>query len=274
MSMPPSAPDTDPVTPPRPTLAALRDQQPLVQCLTNTVVTNFTANALLALGASPAMVDVPGEAGAFAEVASGVVVNLGTPHAQQRDAMLEAAAAARSAGTPWVLDPVAVGALTVRTRLAHDLLEHRPAVVRGNPSEVLALAGDGAGGRGVDSTAGSEEVADAAATLATHVGCVVAVSGAVDVVTDGTRTVRVENGSPLLTQVTGAGCALGATVAAFAGAFRDDVLEATVTAHLTWGVAAELAAEGVGGPGSFAVALLDSVAGLDDAVLTDRARRR
>ncbi|MFE7398069.1 hydroxyethylthiazole kinase, partial [Streptomyces sp. NPDC057557] len=116
----------------------------------------FTANVLLALGASPAMVDLPEEAGPFARIASGVLVNLGTPHAEQRSAMIEAARAAASAGTPWVLDPVAVGALPVRTALARELLELRPTVIRGNASEIIALAGAGGGGRGVDSSHGVE----------------------------------------------------------------------------------------------------------------------
>lgn len=133
-------------------LSRVRSEPPLVQCLTNTVVTNFTANVLLALGAAPAMTDIPGEAGPFARIASGVLINLGTPHAEQRMAMLEAAAAANDAGTPWVLDPVAVGSLPVRTALAAELLAMRPTVVRANASEVMALAGLGAGGRGVDAT--------------------------------------------------------------------------------------------------------------------------
>ena len=133
-------------------LSRVRSEPPLVQCLTNTVVTNFTANVLLALGAAPAMTDIPGEAGPFARIASGVLINLGTPHAEQRTAMLEAAAAANDAGTPWVLDPVAVGSLPVRTALAAELLAMRPTVVRANASEVMALAGLGAGGRGVDAT--------------------------------------------------------------------------------------------------------------------------
>lgn len=245
--------------PPAP-LSDLRSTPPLVQCLTNSVVTNFTANALLALGAAPAMVDVPGEAGAFAGVASAVLVNLGTPHAEQRAAMAEAAAAADAAGTPWVLDPVAIGSLPVRTGLAHELLAHRPRVVRGNPSEVLALAGGGTGGRGVDATVGPDEVAEAADDLARRLACVVAVSGATDLVTDGRRTTRVAGGSALLTRVTGGGCALGAAVAAFSAVAEP--YDAAVAAHEAWARASERAAARAGGPGSFAVAFLDELAAL------------
>jgi hydroxyethylthiazole kinase len=232
---------------------------PLVQCLTNTVVANFTANALLAAGASPAMVEVPGEAGPFARIASAVLVNLGTPHAEQRRAMVEAATAAGEAGTPWVLDPVAVGSLPVRTELAHRLLALRPTVVRGNPSEVLALADRGTGGRGVDATATAADAADAADHLAREHGCVVTVSGPADLVTDGDRACWLEGGHPLLTEVTGGGCALGALVAASL-ADEPDAYAATVRAVTRWGDAAARAAKAAAGPGSFAVALLDELA--------------
>jgi hydroxyethylthiazole kinase len=245
-------------------LEEVRTRSPLVQNITNAVVTNFTANALLALGAAPAMCDVPGEAGIFARVADGLLVNLGTPDAEQRVAALEAVAAAREAGTPWVLDPVAVGALPVRTALARELLGHGPTVVRGNASEVIALAGAGTGGRGVDSTDDPEDALAAATGLARELGCVVAVSGPTDVVTDGRRVVRISNGHPWLTRVTGGGCALGAVMAAFAGATPADdkgaALAAAVAATAAYTVAAEQAAATATGPGSFAVAFLDRLA--------------
>ncbi|ROS29376.1 hydroxyethylthiazole kinase [Rathayibacter sp. PhB127] len=243
-------------------LDELRRAAPLVQCITNAVVTGFTANSLLALGASPAMCDLPGEAGVFAGIASATLVNLGTPHAEQRDGAREAVAAARAAGTPWVLDPVAVGPLPVRTALAAELLEARPTIIRGNASEILALAGLGAGGRGVDAVDGPEEALEAATALAQRWGSVVAVSGAVDVVTDGERVVRVTGGHPLLTRVTGGGCALGAVMAAFLGARGSDALGAAVAASVVWGLAAERAAATAAGPGSFAVGLLDALAAL------------
>jgi hydroxyethylthiazole kinase len=245
-------------------LADLRSTPPLVQCITNAVVTNFTANALLALGASPAMCDIPGEAGLFAGVAGGVLVNLGTPTAEQRDAAREAVAA----GTPWVLDPVAVGALPVRTALAHELLEARPAIVRGNASEILALAGAGAGGRGVDSTDSPEAALDAARALAIRTGGTVAVSGPVDLVVDADRVARVSGGSVLLTRVTGGGCALGAAMAALLAV--TDGFEAATTASAIWAVASERAEAASGGPGSFAVAFLDALAAITPADLDGR----
>ncbi|QHC67032.1 hydroxyethylthiazole kinase [Rathayibacter sp. VKM Ac-2759] len=252
-------------------LDALRLRPPLVQCITNAVVTGFTANSLLALGASPAMCDLPGEAGVFAEIASATLVNLGTPGAEQRDGAREAVAAAQRSGTPWVLDPVAVGPLPVRTALAAELLEARPAIIRGNASEILALAGLGAGGRGVDAVDGAEDALEAAFALARRTGGAVAVSGAVDVVTDGATVIRITGGHPLLTRVTGGGCALGAVMAAFLGTGADPLASA-VAASVVWGVAAERAAVTAAGPGSFAVALLDELAALDADGAVEAAR--
>ncbi|MCF6743393.1 hydroxyethylthiazole kinase [Blastococcus sp. KM273128] len=247
---------------------ALRETTPLVHCLTNTVVQTLTANALLAVGAAPAMVDAPEEAGDFAAVASAVLVNVGTVNARTAEAMRLAAGSARAAGTPWVLDPVAVGGLAFRTTLAGELAALAPAVVRGNPSEVMALAGAGSGGRGVDSTAGSDDAASAAAALAGRTGGVVAVSGEVDLITDGARTLRVGGGSALLTRTTGAGCALGALVAAYVAATSDPFTGA-VAAHAHVALAAERAAAGAAGPGTFAAAWLDAL----DAVGPDELAR-
>lgn len=250
-------------------LAALRERTPLVQCLTNSVVMQWTANVLLAAGAAPAMVDNPEEAGAFAAVADGVLVNLGTPRQETVDAMGRAVAGAAAAGTPWVLDPVGAGALPWRTRAMVDLLDRAaPAVVRGNASEILGLTG-GRGGRGPESVSSAEEALPVARDLAREQGSVVAVSGPVDHVTDGRRVVRVANGSPLLTKVTGGGCALGALVAAFAGTSGDPLL-AAAAATATYTVAAEVAAEQAAGPGSFAVALLDALGALTPAELAER----
>nr|WP_308797291.1 hydroxyethylthiazole kinase [Agromyces protaetiae] len=271
-------------------LERLRETSPLTHCITNSVVTNFTANALLAIGAAPAMVDIVGEAGPFARVAGGLLVNLGTPTPEQRDAAREAVAGASEAGTPWVLDPVAIGALPIRTALARELVAHRPTVVRGNASEILALAGEGAGGRGVDAADSTDAATDAAEHLARTYGSVVAVSGPVDLITDGTRTARISNGDALLTRITGGGCALGAIMAAFlatapahdtraAGTGHpDDVtpddtaFDATVAATLVYTIAAELAAARSNGPGTFATQFLDALAAMTPARLGERAR--
>jgi hydroxyethylthiazole kinase len=256
-------------------LEVLRDAPPLTHCITNAVVTGFTANVLLAVGAAPAMVDIVDEAGMFAGVASGLLVNLGTPTPEQRAASLEAVAGATASGTPWVLDPVAIGALPVRTALAHELVTHRPTAIRGNASEILALAGLSGGGRGVDATDTTDAAADAAVSLATRFGSIVAVSGPVDLITDGQRVLRIANGHELLTRVTGGGCALGAVMAAFLGAARAteiDPLAAVASASLVYTVAAEKAATISAGPGSFAVALLDALASVSVGDVVTAAR--
>ena len=253
-------------------LRELRRTSPLVHCITNTVVTNFTANALLAAGASPAMVDDPQESGVLAGVAGALLINLGTVTAAQAAGMDVAISAATAAGVPWVLDPVAIGALPLRTELARSWATRTPAVIRGNASEIGALAG-GLGGRGVDSTASPEEVADVATELADRLHTVIAVSGPVDLITDGRRTVRVDSGTPLLTKVTGVGCALGALIGAGIAAAGDPLVGA-VTATALVCVAGELAAKESAGPGSFAVALLDRLADVDPDTVVGRAGLR
>lgn len=252
-------------------LDAVRTGSPLVQCLTNIVAAQWTANVVLAAGGAPAMVDNPREAGDFARIAGGVLVNVGTPYDETAQAMRSAVAAAGEAGTPWVLDPVAAGALAWRTGLAEELLRvAAPAVVRGNASEVLALAG-GLGGKGVDAVDTPEAAAATARAVAEKHGCVVAVSGPVDHVTDGERLVRIANGHPWLTRVTGVGCSLGALIAAFAAVTPDRLVAASAaTATLT--VAADAAAARSQGPGSFAVALLDEIAALTPQALVSAVR--
>ncbi|WP_167145923.1 hydroxyethylthiazole kinase [Actinomyces sp. ZJ308] len=247
-------------------LESLRRHAPLVSCITNSVVTNVTANVLLALGAVPAMVDITGEAGPFAQIASALLINLGTPQPEQRAAAREAVAAANDARTPWVLDPVAIGTLAHRTALAHELVVQGPSAVRGNASEIIALVGAGSGGRGVEATDDVDAALAPACDLARRHGCVVAVSGPVDLVTDGERVVRVRGGSALLTRMTGGGCALGAVTAAFLGAGRKeglDSLSAVVAAHAVYSAAAERAAARSAGPGSFQPAFLDALYALE-----------
>lgn len=240
-------------------LATLRRVAPLTHCITNLVADNFTANALLAAGASPAMVIAPEEAPGFAAIAHALLVNVGTITQADAKAMTLAAAAARHAGKPWVLDPVGAGALPWRTGVVAELLHHRPAVIRGNASEILAVAGASGGGKGVDSTSGSAEALPAAQELATRLRAVVAVSGATDYVTDGERTFAVPGGNALVTRVTATGCALGAIIAALCGAVNDP-LRAAVAGSVLYKEAAARAGKVARGPGSFAVAFLDELA--------------
>ena len=237
-------------------LATLRARPPLVHCMTNIVAAPLTANVLLAIGAAPAMVLAEEEAGPFAGIASALLVNVGTITSADEPAMFAAVRAAAARGTPWVLDPVAVGALSLRTRIATELVRYGPTIIRGNASEILALSGIGTGGRGVDATDSSEAAIEAAKALAARSGGVVAVSGMVDYVTNGSAVVAVPGGHELMTRVTGIGCALGAVLAAFA-AVSDSPMQAAVSASAVYAAAGEAAARAAGHPGSFAVAFLD-----------------
>ncbi|MEG9883592.1 MAG: hydroxyethylthiazole kinase [Hyphomicrobiales bacterium] len=253
-------------------LENLRAKSPLIHCITNVVAANFTANVLLALGASPAMVDNTEEAGPFAGVAGAMLVNLGTFTPLTVAAMRLAVRSARQAERPWVLDPVGVGALAYRTGLARDLMMEGPAAIRGNASEIASLGGQNDhAGRGVDSTLSSADAIEAARRLAGKTGAVVGVTGQTDYVTDGTRLVAIANGDAIMARVTALGCALSAVVAAFL-AVGDDAAEATASALLTVAVSGEIAADGARGPGQFATAFLDTLYTMTPADLSERAK--
>lgn len=252
-------------------VAAVRERAPLVHNITNFVVMNNTANALLALGVSPAMAHSLDEVEDFVAISQALVVNIGTLDSQQIAACKLAAMRAGAVGIPWILDPVGAGATPYRRTAASALARLRPSAIRGNGSEILALAQQSGQGRGVDSAHGSNMALSAARRLAIETGAVVAVTGAVDYVTDGTRVIAIENGHPLMTRVTGLGCSATAVIGAFL-AVEADALMATVAALAAFGVAGEIAAETARGPGSLQVALLDALYRLDEATLDSRAR--
>jgi hydroxyethylthiazole kinase len=252
----------------------LRARKPLVQALTNTVSTNFVANVLLSAGASPAMVDNPEEAGLFASIADAVLINLGTPTTAQVESMRLAAAAAQKAGKPWVLDPIAAGGLPWRGGIAAELLAFRPAVVRGNASEIIGLAGLGGGARGVDSSADPAAAVPAAIDLLAHATAVSAsgpVDHAVGRVGGHTVLVKIAGGSALLPRVTATGCSLGALVAAYA-AVAPSPFVGLVAAHVHFSAAAELAETQAKRPGSFAAAFIDALDAVDETVLRQKAK--
>lgn len=239
-------------------LDAFRLRAPLVHCLTNEVVQGFTANVLLALGASPAMVVDAGEAAQFGALADGLLINLGTLEADRAQAMRAAVASAIEVGTPWVLDPVAVGGLRFRTEFAFELLAMKPAAIRGNASEVMALAGERSAGRGVDSGNDVLAALPSAVTLARRWATCVAVTGEVDYVTDGERVLAVPGGDPLMTRVVGTGCALSAVVAGFC-APEGDRLSHIAAACAVMSRCGQQAAAQAHGPGSFIPAFLDAL---------------
>ncbi|MDR5902593.1 hydroxyethylthiazole kinase [Halomonas icarae] len=243
-------------------LARLRKRAPLIHNITNLVAMNPMANVLLALGASPAMVHAREEAAEFAALADALTINIGTLSPHWLDAMEEAAEAAQLAGRPWVLDPVAVGATRYRREAGQRLLERRPTVIRGNASEILALERQGSGGRGVDSSDPIEAAEEAAISLARRTAAVVAVTGEIDLVTDGRRLARISGGHPLMPRVTTLGCALTGVVAAFL-VDAEDPFAATTAALACYGEAGRRAGTTATGPGSFAVAFLDALYALD-----------
>lgn len=239
-------------------LDAVRQQRPLVHNITNYVVMNVSANALLALGASPAMVHAADEVESFVAISSSLVVNIGTLDATWVKSMHLAAAKAKALGKPWVLDPVGVGATPFRLATCGDLLVYAPSIVRGNAAEIMALAGASAAAKGVDSLASSNDALDAAKNLAGTTRGVVIASGATDIVTDGVRVGRVKGGVEMITLITGTGCCLSAAAAAMAAATRDH-FAAAVTACALFKVAAERAATKARAPGSLAVHFIDAL---------------
>ena len=247
-------------------LAALRERRPLVHNLTNAVVANFTANALLALGAAPAMVESPEEVPAFSAAADAVVVNLGMLTAARAGVMRQAVTAAAGARKPWVLDPVGAGAIPARTAFALELCRRRPTAIRGNASEILGLVGEAGGGRGGDTGAAADAAIAAARSLAVMTGAIVAVTGAVDYIVDGRRSVALRNGDRTMTSVTGMGCAASAIVGACL-AVADDGLLGVAHALAITGIAGEMAAGVARGPGSLLVAYLDALAAPDPVLL-------
>jgi hydroxyethylthiazole kinase len=253
-------------------LEKIRREHPLVHNITNYVVMNFTANALLALGASPVMAHAIEEVEEMVGLANALVLNIGTLSRPWIDSMARAARAARDRSIPIVLDPVGAGATRFRTETARRLMDEAPvAVLRGNASEILAVAGQKAVTRGVDSVGGAEDARLAAGDLAKNYGIVVAVTGAQDFVTDGLRTARISNGHALMGRVTGTGCAASAITGAFCGA-ATDAFAAAIGALVTFGIAGELAARPNPGPGSFQVGLLDALDAIDGADIRARAR--
>ena len=250
-------------------LETLRERRPLVHNITNYVVMNSTANALLALGASPVMAHAAEEVEELAALSGALVINIGTLSTPWIEAMFRAGRAARARGIPIVLDPVGAGATRLRTETARRLVaDLRPAVVRGNASEILALGGAEAGARGVDAAHTVDQARETARALARTHGIAVAVTGPEDYVTDGARAAQVRNGHPLMGRVTGTGCAATALTGAFC-AVESDAWSAATAALAVFGVAGELAARQASRPGSYAVALLDAL----DEVSSEMVRR-
>ncbi|WP_042200697.1 hydroxyethylthiazole kinase [Paenibacillus camerounensis] len=256
-------------------LAKVRELNPLVHNITNIVVANFSANGLLALGASPFMADAREEVEDVAAMSGAVVLNIGTLNEQAIASMILAGQSANKHSIPLVLDPVGAGATAYRSEVTHKLVQAMQlTALRGNVAEVANVAGEHWASKGVDAGAGDGDVIALASKAAGKLGCVVIITGREDVITDGSRTFVVSNGHPVLTKVTGTGCLLSAVVGAFLAASEGNWLEASAEALSFYGVAAELAAEKTEGqgPGAFQIEFLNQLSAVTPELYSQRAR--
>ena len=242
-------------------LRRVRERKPLVHNITNFVVMNYTANALLACGASPVMAHAAEEVEEMVSLAGALVLNIGTLSPPWIEAMLKAGKRANALHVPVILDPVGAGATRLRTDSARRLIAGLSIqAIRGNASEILSLAGEKSGSRtkGVDSVHTVDQVTETAVALARELGTTLAITGAVDLITDGERVFRVINGHEMMGHVTGTGCTATVIIGAFL-AVNPDPLEAATTGLAYFGLAGEKAAARTLSPGTFQIALLDAL---------------
>jgi len=253
-------------------LWAIRQKSPLVHNITNYVVMNNTANALLAIGASPVMAHAEEEVTDMAAIASALVINIGTLSPPWIQSMHTAAAKAKETGIPIVLDPVGVGATPFRTDTARDLLKTAaPAIIRGNASEIMALARADIATKGVDSTSGSGDALDCARSLNQENGSAVCVTGETDYILAGESVLEVKNGHAMMPRVTGLGCTASALCGAFA-AVNKDPQKAAAHAMAVMGIAGEMAAGEAKGPGSLQMHFIDALYRMSESDIETRLR--
>lgn len=254
-------------------LDAIREKSPLIHNITNFVVMNNTANALLAIGASPVMAHSLSEVEEMVKMASALVINIGTLNSKWVGAMMVAGKAANKNNVPVILDPVGAGATSYRTETGLKIIaECKPAIIRGNASEIMALMEKDVATKGVDSVTASDDAVNSARILALRTNAVVVISGPIDYILDGKRMEEVKNGSPLMTRVTGLGCTATALTGAFA-AVNSDYFEACVHAMAVMGIAGEIAAAKSEGPGSLQVHFLDELYNLSEETITTHLKK-
>ena len=240
-------------------IEAIREKAPVIHNITNFVVMNNTANALLALGASPVMAHAEEEIEEMVNIAGALVINIGTLSKYWIPSMLRAVDYAHGKKIPIVLDPVGAGATVYRTRTSQELLEAAPiTMIRGNASEIMALVNSEAKTKGVDSSALSEDALEAARRLHETYGSVICISGETDYILAGADVTKILNGHILMTKVTGLGCTASALCGAFAAVNSDFVL-AAAEAMAVMGIAGEMSAMKSFGPGSMQVNFLDAL---------------
>jgi len=245
-------------------LLKVRTKSPLVHNITNYVAMNNSANALLAVGASPVMAHATNEVEDMVGIASSLVLNMGTLSEKWVDAMILAGKKAIEKGIPVVFDPVGVGATPYRTQVALQIIETcKPTVIRGNASEIMALCNSNITTKGVDSTAESNAALDSAKLLSKTTKAIVVISGEVDYIIDGEKVAKISNGNTLMAKVTGMGCTATAIIGAFVAA-EEDVFMATFSAMAVMGITGEIAAQQSKGPGSMQMNFLDILSTLTE----------
>lgn len=250
-------------------LSKLKTQSPLVQSITNYVVMNTTANALLAAGASPIMAHSKSEIKDMVNIVGALVVNIGTLDEYWSESMLMGAAHAHAIQKPWVLDPVGAGATPYRNQVLTKLLHFKPSIIRGNASEIMSLVSINIKSKGVDSTNSSDEALEAGILLSKQSGAVVSISGEVDYIIDGDRIAKIKNGNPMMAKVTGMGCTASALTGAMV-AIEKNLLLASTAAMALMGVAGEIAAEKSSGPGTLQMHFYDALYNLEQKEFEQR----
>lgn len=253
---------------------AVREQSPLVHNITNYVAMNFSANALLAIGASPVMAHAAPEVADMAQLAGALVINIGTLDEKWIESMIIAGKAKQQAGGPIVLDPVGVGATAYRTQTAWQIIEAcHPTIIRGNASEIMALLHSDVKSKGVDSSCSSTDAVDSAKKLAERTGAVVVVSGEVDYITDGKQVETIRNGSAMMPRVTAMGCTASSIIGAFVAVHAHNPFEASLHAMAVMGIAGEMAAQQAKGPGSLLTHFIDTLYTLTETKLIDTLKQ-
>lgn len=265
-------------------LKNVRDRVPLVHCITNYVTVNDCANILLACGGSPIMSDDEQEVEEITAVCGGLNLNIGTLNHRTINSMLLAGKAADRLGHPILLDPVGAGASRLRTQTAARILDEiRLTAIRGNASEIKALALGSGTTKGVDADAADtvteenlEQMIDFAEKFSQKTGAVTVITGRIDIVADAQKAYVIRNGHPMMSRVTGTGCMLSAMMAAYLTANPDEPLQAAAAAVCAMGLAGERAYDTMvrthGGSGSYRMFLMDEICNMDEKILEEGAK--
>ena len=263
-------------------LNRLKNKKPLIHNITNYVTVNDCANILLAIGASPIMADDLKESADITSIASALVINIGTLNERTIESMIASGKKANELNIPIVLDPVGAGASSFRNETTKRILEEiKISVLRGNMSEIKFIAGLESETKGVDASesdlkSDSDEGVRVAKSLAKRFNCTVAITGVCDIVSDGEKSVTIENGTKMLSNVTGTGCMTTALVGGYLGACetKEDLFIAAISGIVSMGICGEIAEERAGniGLGSFHMAIIDAVSNLDEENLLNRSK--